>query len=82
VERRIAQRLVVLGGIAAGATALGFLVPAAVAYEIEETWLAAVLAVVGVYLATLVATRARSRGSSERRPLRRARRPGPSSAAA
>ena len=48
--------LVVLGGIASGATALGFLVPAAVAYSIEETWLAAVMAVVGVYLATLVAT--------------------------
>ena len=48
--------LVVLGGIASGATALGFLIPAAVAYDIEETWLAAVLAVVGVYLATLVAT--------------------------
>jgi hypothetical protein len=32
--------LVVLGGIASGATALGFLVPAAVAYSIEETWLA------------------------------------------
>ena len=29
--------LVVLGGIASGATALGFLVPAAVAYSIEET---------------------------------------------
>ena len=48
--------LVVLGGIASGATALGFLVPATVAYSIEESWLAAVVAVVGVYLATLVAT--------------------------
>jgi len=48
--------LVVLGGIASGATALGFLVPAAVAYSIEETWLAGVMAVAGVYLATLVAT--------------------------
>ena len=48
--------LVVLGGIASGATALGFLVPAAVAYSIEERWLAGVIAVVGVYLATLVAT--------------------------
>ncbi len=48
--------LVVLGGIASGATALGFLVPAAVAYSIEEKWLAGVIAVVGVYLATLVAT--------------------------
>ena len=48
--------LVVLGGIASGATALGFLVPAAVAYSIEETWLAGIVAVVGVYLATLVAT--------------------------
>jgi hypothetical protein len=48
--------LVVLGGIASGATALGFLVPAAVAYSIEESWLAGVVAVVGVYLATLVAT--------------------------
>jgi hypothetical protein len=48
--------LVVLGGIASGATALGFLVPAAVAYSIEETWLAGVMAVIGVYLATLVAT--------------------------
>ena len=40
----------------AGATALGFLVPAAVAYSIEETWLAGVVAVAGVYLSTLVAT--------------------------
>jgi hypothetical protein len=48
--------LVVLGGIASGAVALSFLIPAAVAYEIEEKWLAGVLAVVGVYLATLVAT--------------------------
>lgn len=48
--------LVVLGGIASGATALGFLVPAAVAYGIDETWLAGVIGVVGVYLATLVAT--------------------------
>ena len=51
--RRHAQRLV-LGGIASGATALGS-VPAAVAYSIEEKWLAGV-AVVGVYLTTLVAT--------------------------
>jgi len=48
--------LVVLGGIASGATALAFLAPAAVAYSIEEKWLAAVLAVVGAYLATLVST--------------------------
>ena len=48
--------LVVLGGIASGATALAFLVPAAVAYSIEERWLAGLLAVVGTYLATLVAT--------------------------
>ena len=48
--------LVVLGGIASGATALAFLVPAAIAYSIEEKWLAGVLAVVGTYLATLVAT--------------------------
>ena len=48
--------LVVLGGIASGATALAFLVPAAVAYSIEEKWLAGALAVVGTYLATLVAT--------------------------
>ena len=48
--------LVVLGGIASGATALAFIVPAAVAYSIEETWLAGLVAVVGVYLATLVAT--------------------------
>jgi hypothetical protein len=48
--------LVVLGGIASGATALGFLLPASVAYGIDEKWLAGVIAVVGVYLATLVAT--------------------------
>ena len=48
--------LVILGGIASGAVALGFLVPAAVAYGIEEKWLAGVIAVIGVYLATLVAT--------------------------
>jgi len=48
--------IVVLGGIASGATAIGFLVPAAVAYSIEETWLAGIIAAVGVYLATLVAT--------------------------
>ena len=30
--------------------------PAAVAYSIEETWLAGVVAVAGVYLSTLVAT--------------------------
>ena len=48
--------LVVLGGIASGAVALAFLVPAAVAYGIEEKVLAAVLTAIGVYLATLVAT--------------------------
>lgn len=48
--------LVILGGIASGAVALGFLVPAAIAYGIEEKWLAAVLTVIGVYLATLVGT--------------------------
>jgi hypothetical protein len=48
--------IVILGGIASGATALGFLVPAALAYDIEEKWLAGIFAVVGVYLATLVAT--------------------------
>ena len=48
--------IVVLGGIASGATAIGFLAPAAVAYSIEETWLAGIIAAVGVYLATLVAT--------------------------
>jgi Family of unknown function (DUF6159) len=48
--------LVILGGIASGAVALGFLVPATIAYGIEEKWLAAVLTVIGVYLATLVAT--------------------------
>ena len=48
--------LVVLGGIASGAVALAFLAPAAVAYSIEETWLAGIIAVVGVYLATVVAT--------------------------
>jgi len=48
--------LVVLGGIASGAVALAFLVPAAVAYEIEEKVLAVVLTAIGVYLATLVAT--------------------------
>ena len=40
--------LVVLGGIASGATALGFLVPASVAYGIDEKWLAGVIAVIGV----------------------------------
>lgn len=45
-----------LGGIASGAVALAFLAPAAVAYSIEETWLAVVIGAVGVYLATLVAT--------------------------
>ena len=44
--------LVILGGIASGAVALGFLVPAAVAYGIEEKWLAGVIAVIGVYLAS------------------------------
>jgi len=48
--------LVVLGGIASGAVALAFLVPAAVAYEIEEKVLAVVFTAIGVYLATLVAT--------------------------
>jgi hypothetical protein len=48
--------LVVLGGIASGAVALAFLIPAVVAHQIEENVLAAILAVVGVYLATLVAT--------------------------
>jgi hypothetical protein len=48
--------LVVLGGIASGAVALAFLLPALVAYEIDKNVLAAILAVVGVYLATLVAT--------------------------
>jgi hypothetical protein len=59
---RVVQRdgslsvLVVLGGIASGAVALAFFAPAAVAYSIEETWLAAVIGFVGVYLATVVAT--------------------------
>ena len=48
--------LVVLGGVAAGAVAIAFLVPALVAYEIEEEVLAGIIAAVGVYLATLVAT--------------------------
>jgi hypothetical protein len=48
--------LVVLGGIASGAVALSFLIPALVAHRIEENWLAGVLVVVGVYLSTLVAT--------------------------
>jgi hypothetical protein len=48
--------LVLLGGLASGAVALAFLVPAAVAYEIEEKALAVVLTAVGVYLATLVGT--------------------------
>ena len=48
--------LVVLGGIASGAVALAFLAPAAVAYSIEETWLAVVIGAVGVYLATVAAT--------------------------
>jgi hypothetical protein len=48
--------LVVLGGIASGAVALAFLIPAVLAHEIQENVLAAILTVVGVYLATLVAT--------------------------
>jgi hypothetical protein len=48
--------LVVLGGIASAAVGIAFFVPAAVAYSIDETWLAAVIAVVGVYLATVAAT--------------------------
>lgn len=48
--------LVVLGGIASGAVAISFLIPAALAYDIEENWLAAVFAVVGVYLATVIGT--------------------------
>jgi len=48
--------LVVLGGIASGAVGLSFLIPAAVAHDIDENWLAAILAVVGVYLATVVGT--------------------------
>jgi hypothetical protein len=46
----------VLGGIASGAVALAFLIPAALAYDIEENWLAAIFAVVGVYLATVLGT--------------------------
>ena len=48
--------LVVLGGIASAAVGIAFLVPAAVAYSIDETWLAAIIAVVGVYLATVAGT--------------------------
>ena len=48
--------LVVLGGIASGAVGLSFLVPAAIAHGIDENALAVVLAVVGVYLTTLVGT--------------------------
>ena len=48
--------LVVLGGIASAVVGIAFLVPAAVAYSIDETWLAAIIAVVGVYLATVAAT--------------------------
>jgi hypothetical protein len=48
--------LVVLGGIASGAVALAFLIPAALAYDIDENWLAAIFVVVGVYLATVVGT--------------------------
>lgn len=48
--------LVVLGGLASAAVALAFLLPAAVAYGIEETSLAAAIGAVGVYLSTLVAT--------------------------
>jgi hypothetical protein len=48
--------LVVLGGIAAGAVGLSFLVPALVAHQIDENVLAVILAAIGVYLATLVAT--------------------------
>jgi hypothetical protein len=48
--------LVVLGGIASGAVALAFFAPAAVAYSIDETWLAVVIGAVGIYLATVVAT--------------------------
>ena len=42
--------LVVLGGIASGAVALAFLAPAAVAYSIDERWLAAIIGGLGVYL--------------------------------
>lgn len=48
--------LVVLGGIASGGVALAFCAPAAVAYAIEETWLAVVIGALGVYFATVVAT--------------------------
>jgi hypothetical protein len=48
--------LVVLGGIAASGVALAFFAPAAVAYSIEETWLAVVIGAAGVYFATVVAT--------------------------
>lgn len=48
--------LAVLGGIASAAVALAFLTPAAVAYSIDETWLAAVIGAVGVYLSTVAAT--------------------------
>ena len=48
--------LVVLGGVAASAVALAFLIPALLAHRIEENVLAVIVAAVGVYLATLVAT--------------------------
>jgi hypothetical protein len=48
--------IVVLGGIASGSVALAFLVPAAVAYSIDQTWLAVVVGAVGIYLATVAAT--------------------------
>jgi Family of unknown function (DUF6159) len=48
--------LVVLGGIASGAVALAFLAPAAVAYSIDERWLAAIIGGLGVYLSTVAAT--------------------------
>lgn len=48
--------LVVLGGIASGAVAVAFFAPAAVAYSIEETWLAVAIGAVGIYLSTVAAT--------------------------
>jgi hypothetical protein len=48
--------LVVLGGIASGAVALAFLAPAAVAYSIDERWLAVIIGGLGVYLSTVAAT--------------------------
>lgn len=48
--------LVILGGVSSAAIAIAFLVPAAMAYDLGENWLAYGIMAVGVYCATVVGT--------------------------